>query len=144
MISPLVSSSTICRRLVLSAGLPDTGFLFAGAGNQALALRPLTRSADCFYFFSRRFLGWFFVESSTLHLAEDAFPLHLPFSTLRAWSTLLLRTNTCKRCFPLLVSKRGTYRPDSCTLYCMRAIDSLQVRLDMGQIFDLGQLSELG
>jgi len=30
-------------------------------------------------FFSRRFLRWLLVEPSPLHLAEDAFPLHLPF-----------------------------------------------------------------
>jgi hypothetical protein len=66
---------------------PIPGSLFRGGGNQALALRrlarELTRSADCFAFFSRRFLRWFFVEPSTLHLPEDAFPLHLRLSRPR-------------------------------------------------------------
>jgi len=35
--------------------------------------------------------------TAELHLAEDALALHLFFSTLRAWSTLLSRTKTCTR-----------------------------------------------
>jgi len=111
MISPLVSSSTICRQLALSAGLSDTGFLFAGGGNQAFALRPLarelTRSADCFAFFSGRFLGWFFVEPSTLHLAEDAFPLHLPFQHLESLVDIVIADQYLQEMFPSACFKTG-------------------------------------
>ena len=150
MISPLVSSSTICRRSVRSARLPDTGFLFAGGSNQAFTLCPLarelTRPADCFGFFSGRFLRWFFVEPSTLHLAEDAFPLHLPFQHPESLVDIVVADQYLQEMFPSACFKTrhrfaGWVDEDGLALYCMGAIDSLQVRLlarDLGQGFGLG------
>jgi hypothetical protein len=94
----------MCRRLVLSACLPDTGLLFARGGNQAFTLRPfarqLTRPAYCFAFFSRGFLRWFFVEPSTLHLAEDAFPLHLLFQHPESLVDIVIANQYLQEMFP--------------------------------------------
>jgi hypothetical protein len=59
---------------------------FARDSNQTSALRllacELTCLADCLTFSRARFLRWLLLEPSMLHLAEDAFPLHLLFSAL--------------------------------------------------------------
>jgi hypothetical protein len=141
-----VSSSTMCRRSVRSARLPDTGFLFAGGSNRAFTLCPLarelTRPADCFGFFSGRFLRWFFVEPSTLHLAEDALSLHLLFQHPESLVDIVvadqyLQVMFSSACFKTRhLELAGRVDEDGCALYCKGAIEGLQVRLlarDMGR-----------
>ena len=136
---------------------PIPGSLFRGGGNQALALRrlarELTRSADCFAFFSRRFLRWFFVEPSTLHLAEDALPLHLLFQHPESLVDIVVANQYLQEMFPSACFKTrhlelaGRVDEDGCALYCMGAIDRLQVRLlarDMGRSSAWAWSRELG
>jgi len=107
--SPWVSSSTMCRQLTASDRFPGTGFFFAGGGNQTLTLRLLTREltcpADCFAFFSRRFLRWLFVEPPALHLAEDAFPLHLLFQRPESLVDIVVADEYLQEMVPSACSK---------------------------------------
>jgi hypothetical protein len=124
---------------VLSACLPDAGFLFAGGGNEALTLCPLarelTRPADCVAFFSRRFLRWLFVEPSTLHLAEDALPLHLLFQHPESLVDIVVADQYLQEMFPSASFKTRHHEPagpadkDSCALFSMGAVHSLELRL---------------
>jgi hypothetical protein len=70
-------------RSAVSDRCPGSRFFFGRGSDQTVTLRllagNLTYAAQRFSFLSRRLLRWLLVKSSTLHFAEDAFPLHLLF-----------------------------------------------------------------
>jgi hypothetical protein len=76
----LGAPSTTRAQWLVRASFPGTWVFFGSGGDQPFTLRLLARklasSTDRFALFPRGFLRRFFVKSSTLHLAEDAFPLH--------------------------------------------------------------------
>ena len=56
-----------------------------------------------------------FVEPSTLHLAEDAFPLHLPFQPPESLVDIVVADQYLQEMFPSACFKRGTALPAGST-----------------------------
>src|SRR5215470_2238861 len=85
MVTPS-SVSAMNRRLPASGPCPHAEVFLPRSRNQALALRlfarELARATDCLVFLARGHVGWLFVEPPALHLAKDAFALHLSFQRL--------------------------------------------------------------
>ena len=85
-----------------------------GAGikpSRCARLRASLRARRIASLFSRAvYLGGLFVESATLHLAENAFPLHLPLKRPESLIDVVITDKYLQRMLPSVCSKRRACR----------------------------------